>query len=84
MQAQLCYFCGHTVQLVHVHGHYQCPVCHTNALPCCDGDNCETNFLLSDRSGKEKAIDNGQLTMGNEPSAFAKASADKQAMGNRQ
>lgn len=34
------------VTLVHVHGHYQCPVCHTNALPCCDGDNCDTNLLL--------------------------------------
>jgi hypothetical protein len=41
-----CLFCGHPVQLVHVHGHYQCPVCHTNALPCCDGDNCDTNLLL--------------------------------------
>lgn len=34
------------VTLVHVHGHYQCPVCHINALPCCDGDNCDTNLLL--------------------------------------
>jgi hypothetical protein len=40
---QQCLFCGHMVQLVHVHGHYQCPVCFTNALPCCDGDNCHTN-----------------------------------------
>ena len=46
MQVQNCLFCGHSVQLVHVHGHYQCPVCFTNALPCCDGDNCETNHLL--------------------------------------
>lgn len=46
MQFQNCLFCGHTVQLVHVHGHYQCPVCFTNALPCCDGDNCDTNHLL--------------------------------------
>lgn len=43
---QQCLFCGHIVTLIHVHGHYQCPVCTTNALPCCDGDNCETNFLL--------------------------------------
>jgi hypothetical protein len=52
MQDQLCLFCGNTVQLVHVHGHYQCPVCKTNALPCCDGDNCETNytFLLSEQT----------------------------------
>lgn len=46
MQPQQCLFCGQVVALVHVHGHYQCPVCHVNALPCCDGDNCDTNFLL--------------------------------------
>jgi hypothetical protein len=45
---QQCLFCGHIVTLVHVHGHYQCPVCTTNALPCCDGDNCHTNLLLKD------------------------------------
>jgi hypothetical protein len=55
MQPQNCLFCGQTVQLVHVHGHYQCPVCHTNALPCCDGDNCNTNHLLSD-AAQEPAI----------------------------
>jgi hypothetical protein len=32
--------------MVQVHGHYQCPVCKTNALPCCDGDDCN-NFLLN-------------------------------------
>lgn len=47
MQMQ-CLFCGHLVQMVHVHGHYQCPVCNINALPCCDGDNCNTNHLLAD------------------------------------
>ena len=41
-----CVFCGQQVDLVHVHGHYQCPVCKTNAMPCCDGDNCDTNVLL--------------------------------------
>lgn len=46
---QQCFFCGHFVSLVHVHGHYQCPVCHTNALPCCDGDNCNTNVLLDEK-----------------------------------
>ena len=46
---QQCLFCGHVVTLVHVHGHYQCPVCHTNALPCCDGDNCDTNLLLKNQ-----------------------------------
>ncbi len=53
MQTQRCLFCGHHVELVHVHGHYQCPVCFTNALPCCDGDNCNTNHFL-DSSGQEK------------------------------
>lgn len=42
-----CIFCGANVTLIHVHGHYQCPLCKTNALPCCDGDNC-SNFLLAD------------------------------------
>ena len=41
-----CMFCGQKVEMIHVHGHYQCPVCKTNALPCCDGDNCDTNILL--------------------------------------
>jgi hypothetical protein len=53
MQTQQCLFCGQMVQLVHVHGHYQCPVCNTNALPCCDGDNCDTNQLLSDTLHKK-------------------------------
>jgi Zn finger protein HypA/HybF involved in hydrogenase expression len=52
MQMQ-CLFCGHLVQMVHVHGHYQCPVCNTNALPCCDGDNCSTNQLLAENTLKE-------------------------------
>ena len=43
-----CAFCGQLVDLVHVHGHYQCPVCKTNAMPCCDGDNCDTNVLLNE------------------------------------
>jgi hypothetical protein len=49
MQAQRCSFCGHPVELIHVHGHYQCPICKTNALPCCDGDNCETNKMLDEQ-----------------------------------
>lgn len=53
MQAQQCLFCGYWVQLVHVHGHYQCPVCFTNALPCCDGDNCHTNSLLTPANPSE-------------------------------
>lgn len=53
MKQQQCLFCGYKVVLVHVHGHYQCPVCKTNALPCCDGDNCNTNNLLADDKQKE-------------------------------
>jgi hypothetical protein len=49
-QAGTCLFCGHYVQMVHVHGHYQCPVCFTNAMPCCDGDNCDTNKFLTEQS----------------------------------
>lgn len=40
-----CLFCGNQIDFVFVHGHYQCPVCNTNALPCCDGDNCNNIFL---------------------------------------
>lgn len=52
MDKQTCLFCGYLVQLVHVHGHYQCPVCFTNTLPCCDGDNCDTNLLLQSKEEK--------------------------------
>jgi hypothetical protein len=46
-----CVFCGHVAELVYVHGHYQCPVCKTNAMPCCDSDNCDTNALLKNNEG---------------------------------
>jgi hypothetical protein len=46
MKTGHCHFCGYPLQLIHVHGHYQCNVCGTNALPCCDGDNCHTNEQL--------------------------------------
>lgn len=53
-----CAFCGQQVELVHVHGHYQCPVCKTNAMPCCDGDNCDTNVLLKNNEDPQpKASD---------------------------
>jgi len=53
-----CIFCGQEVELVHVHGHYQCPVCKTNAMPCCDGDNCDTNVLLRINEDPESSISN--------------------------
>lgn len=62
MQQQRCYFCGHIVVLVHVHGHYQCPVCNTNALPCCDGDNCDTNMILKQHPGDATAVKEQSLT----------------------
>lgn len=46
MTGTQCVFCGQKVELIHVHGHYQCPVCKTNAMPCCDGDNCDSNNFL--------------------------------------
>lgn len=49
MQAK-CIFCGADVALVHVHGHYQCPACKTNALPCCDGGYLQ-QFSFSRRTG---------------------------------
>ncbi|MBN8664739.1 MAG: hypothetical protein K2Y12_06970 [Chitinophagaceae bacterium] len=56
---QQCFFCGHAVKLIHVHGHYQCPVCGTNAMPCCDGDNCDTNIIL--RISSDTAINPGEM-----------------------
>lgn len=55
MQLQTCHFCGHTVKLVHVHGHYQCSICHTNTMPCCDGDNYDTNLFLSDTTVRNQS-----------------------------
>lgn len=50
-----CLFCGSNIHLVFVHGHYQCPVCKTNALPCCDGDNCNNAFLSGDPAEDKQA-----------------------------
>lgn len=57
MNRSQCVFCGLQVSLVHVHGHYQCPVCKTNAMPCCDGDNCHTNVLLKYGDKNEGPVD---------------------------
>jgi len=46
-----CLFCNQSAEPVHVHGHYQCPVCNTNILPCCDCDNADTNFLFNQKKG---------------------------------
>ena len=54
-------FCGQQVDLVHVHGHYQCPVCKTNAMPCCDGDNCDTNVLLKHTKDPKRQTSNIKL-----------------------
>lgn len=43
-----CLFCNQSATPVHVHGHYQCAICHTNILPCCDSDNSDTNLLLTE------------------------------------
>lgn len=62
---QQCLFCGNVVTYIYVHGHYQCPTCFTNALPCCDGDNCHTNLLFKNDSSIEKMpnkIQNAQVS----------------------
>lgn len=61
---QRCLFCGHTANMVYVHGHYQCPVCNTNALPCCDGDNCGNNFLTTAEKGGFIQVNNTAFTSG--------------------
>jgi hypothetical protein len=50
----VCQFCGTPSSLVHVHGHYQCSACGINALPCCDGDNCDTNVQLTVQLAAER------------------------------
>ena len=35
-----CPACGRPENIVWVHGHGQCTYCHTNILPCCDGETC--------------------------------------------
>jgi len=50
-----CLFCGNNIQLIFVHGHYQCPVCKTNALPCCDGDNCNNTFIAENDDSDKTA-----------------------------
>jgi predicted RNA-binding Zn-ribbon protein involved in translation (DUF1610 family) len=57
-----CLFCAQHVDLVYVHGHYQCPRCGTNALPCCDGDNCSTNYLLQEQTGVADTIHSNSTT----------------------
>lgn len=52
-----CLFCGACVSMINIHGHYQCPVCKTNAFPCCDADNCN-NLFLSEHIEKEELIVN--------------------------
>lgn len=53
-----CLFCGNIINLVYVHGHFQCPVCKTNALPCCDGDNCTNQYLaLGPHNGESNPAD---------------------------
>lgn len=56
-----CMFCGQMIELVHVHGHYQCPICKTNALPCCDGDNCDTNLLMKKEDDHQLQTTNYKL-----------------------
>jgi hypothetical protein len=47
-----CPYCGHDVQLIFVHSHYQCPVCGANIMPCCDGEQASET---SDNKGAPNA-----------------------------
>ena len=53
----ICIFCGVNVTPVNVHGHYQCPVCKTNSMPCCDTDNCDNFFLAEAQHFMQNGID---------------------------
>ena len=35
-----CPACGQAENILWVHGHGQCTYCHTNILPCCNGETC--------------------------------------------
>ena len=52
-----CLFCGTAVRLILVHGHYQCPLCKTNALPCCDGNTCNDLFLTGPATGNKESME---------------------------
>ncbi len=56
-----CLFCNQSAEPVHVHGHYQCAVCHTNILPCCDSDNCDTNLLFNQSEENKSVIHSDNL-----------------------
>ena len=61
MTGTRCAFCGHEAEFVHVHGHYQCPVCKTNSMPCCDGDNCESNNFFKNEDISQLQTPNAKL-----------------------
>jgi hypothetical protein len=60
---QHCGYCGFSGEMVFVHSHYQCPFCHNNIMPCCEGefaDNLEEerrNLLPSEEDMDEDLID---------------------------
>ena len=58
MQPSLCLNCHQTASLIFVHGHYQCSLCGMNTLPCCDGDNSCTNWLLQQQEDTDARIGN--------------------------
>jgi hypothetical protein len=35
-----CLYCGHSAELIWVHGHGQCSNCGINTEECCRGENC--------------------------------------------
>lgn len=44
--SNLCERCGYKGEIVYVHGHGQCPICHNSVEPCCEGQQpnpCEEN-----------------------------------------
>ena len=36
--SDFCVFCNNKVGYIFVHGHYQCPICKQNTIPCCNGE----------------------------------------------
>lgn len=43
-QIILCPRCSAPIQVLMVHGHYQCPICKSNIDDCCQGEVCQINL----------------------------------------
>jgi hypothetical protein len=68
---QHCGYCGFHGPMVFVHSHYQCPVCHNNIMPCCEGefadDPAQEEKVLLDDGGVDELPEEDYDLLDNEP-----------------